>query len=251
MKSRKWVCSFLALTLAGAPAFAQPPGTRGGGSGSMSASFAKWFGNNTSFSTTAKMTMNGAGKPVTQEMSLAMLDGKMRMDVDLIKGSQMPPKTIERMKLMGMDRMVTIERPDKKVTFQIFPSMQAYSETPFDASRSGSAASDFKMEKTKIGDETIDGHPCVKNKVVITDAKGGKQEGLVWNAKDLRDFPLQMEMQGDDTKINMHFTKISMDKPDAKLFEPPAGFTKYKDQNELLRTEMMKRAGQTPAQKEP
>ena len=33
-----------------------------------------------------------------------------------------------------------------------------------------------------MGMKTLDGHPCVKNKVVVTDKEGIKHEWMVWNA---------------------------------------------------------------------
>lgn len=244
------VFSVLALILAGAAAWAQPSGAVAGRPG-MKGALAKLFGNNTSFSTTAKMTMTGAAQPMIQEMNLAMLDGSMRMEVDLTKGTHMPTQSLEQMKRIGMDKLVTVDRPDKKISLTIFPSMQAYSETPLDDGHSGPGGSDLKIEKTKVGDETIDGHPCVKNKVVMTEGNGQKREALMWNAVDMREFPLQMEMQEEGNTVKLKFSNIKLDKPDRKLFEAPTGFTKYKDQNELMRTEMMKRASQTPTQKQP
>jgi len=34
---------------------------------------------------------------------------------------------------------------------------------------------------------------CVKNKVIVTDDKGDKHESTVWNATDLKNFPVKIE----------------------------------------------------------
>ena len=252
MIKRKLIFAFVAMTLAGAAAWAQPSGMRGGGGApGMNPAVAKLFGNNKAFSTKATMTMNNGDQPMSMDMNLFMMDGKMRSEMDMTKNKGIPAATSERMKQMGMDQIVTIARPDKKVSLMIFPSMQAYSETAFDEAQAKAAASDYKIEKQSMGKETFDGHPCEKNKVTITDDKGEKHEALVWNAVDLKDFPLQMEMNEDGKAIKMHFTNIKLEKPDAKVFEAPEGFTKYGSQMELMGAEMRKRAAAGVASKRP
>ena len=49
------------------------------------------------------------------------------------------------------------------------------------------------METTELGKDTVDGHPCVKNKVIVTDNEGSKHESTVWNATDLKNFPVKIE----------------------------------------------------------
>ena len=56
----------------------------------------------------------------------------------------------------------------------------------------------LKVEKTALGKETIDGHACVKNKVVVKNEQGAVLEAITWNATDLKDFPLQIEMKEKD-----------------------------------------------------
>ncbi len=249
MKNRMLIWTIMAMALAEATAWAQSPGM-GGGPG-MSPAIGKLFGNNTAFSTKAKVTMDGDGKTITMEMDLSMLDGKMRMGTDLTKAKGIPPEGVENMKQLGMDIMVNIERPDKKVSLVVFPSMHAYSETPFDDARVKSEAGNFKIEKTTVGRETIDGHPCKRTKLVILNGAGEKQEAMTWNAVDLKDFPLQIEMNQEGATVKMRFTNIKLEKPDAKSFEAPAGFTKYGSQAELVSKEMMKRHNRIKEQKEP
>ena len=99
------------------------------------------------------------------------------------------------------------------------------------------AGKDYKMEKTSLGKETIDGHPCEKNKVVATNEKGEKHEVTVWNATDLKDFPIQMQMPDEQsgTSILMKFKNVKLGKPDAKLFDAPTGLTKYDDTQSLMK----------------
>jgi len=80
-----------------------------------------------------------------------------------------------------------------------------------------------------LGKEDVNGHSCVKTKVVITAGDGKKWEMFVWFATDLRDIPLRIQLTEEDSSTIEVFTykDIQFIKPDANLFEPPAGFTEY------------------------
>jgi hypothetical protein len=127
--------------------------------------------------------------------------------------------------------------PDKKLTCQVYPGLKAYLEM----AQPAVVQSKLKVEKQELGKETIDGHPCVKNKVIVTDESGKKSEAFSWNATDLKDFPIQVEIseQQGMTAV-MRFKDIKLAKPDAKLFEAPAGFKKYTSQQEM-QADMIKR----------
>jgi hypothetical protein len=84
-----------------------------------------------------------------------------------------------------------------------------------------------KLEKTLLGKETLDGHPCEKSKVIMTDANGKRSEALVWAATDLKDFPIQIQTTEKGETVILRYAKIQTTKPDAKLFEVPAGYTTY------------------------
>jgi len=53
-------------------------------------------------------------------------------------------------------------------------------------------------------------------------------EAVVWNATDLKDFPIQIEMKEKDRTVLMHFTNVRFDKPDAKQFDVPAAYGRMK-----------------------
>lgn len=238
----------IVTVLAAATVFAQPGG-RGGMSGppGMSAGMVKFFGDNKAFTAKLVTTMQSPSQsgPMSMEMTMAMLDGKTRVEMDMtkMKGSGMPPNRMAQMKQMGMDKTVNIIRPDEKMTYSVFPGLQAYAEMPMTDKQMADARDDSKIEKTSLGKETIDGHPCEKNKVTVTNEKGDKHEVLVWNATDLKNFPIQMQMDENGSTIVMKFTDIKLEKPDVALFNPPSDFTKYSNTQTMMQAEMMKRAG--------
>jgi hypothetical protein len=152
---------------------------------------------------------------------------------------------------MGMDRIVMIARPDKKAGYQIYPGMQAYVETPLPQQETSTTPEDFKLETTELGKETVDGHACIKNTAVVTDKDGTKHESTVWNATDLKKFPVKIEHTENGTKVTMVFHEVNLAKPAADLFDPPAGATKYETMQTLMQQVIMKRMGGAPPGRPP
>jgi hypothetical protein len=206
------------------------------------AQMAKIFGKNQAFSADAELTIldkQGAG-PMTMEAQYAFLKGKLRTDMDMssMKGGNLPPQVASQMKMMGMDRIVNIYRTDTQVSYTIYPGLKSYciidKSTSPDADKT---QKEPKMDVTPIGKETVDGHPCVKNKVTITD-DGKVQEMTTWQASDLNDFPIKMEVHAGTADITVHYTNIKTAAPDASLFDPPADFKKYDSIQELMMSAM-------------
>ena len=175
--------------------------------------------------------------------------GKSRFEMNMadVKGTKMPPNAIEQMKAMGMDSMVSVSRPDQKAVYIIYPGMQSYVENPM-TEPADEASADFKVETTELGKETVAGHDCVKNQVTVTGKDGQKHEFTVWNATDLKNFPVKMETLEQGRKGTMTFTDVSFKKPAASAFEAPADYKKYTNMQEMMRAVMMKQMGHAPAQ---
>ena len=55
----------------------------------------------------------------------------------------------------------------------------------------------------------MSGHPCVENKVVVTDAKGATNEFTVWNATDLKNFPVKIFRPGPEADVTMLLTEVT------------------------------------------
>jgi outer membrane lipoprotein-sorting protein len=252
MKTRAKNLFTLVLSLGVVSAYAQMggmggPPPRGTMGPQISSSMAKLFGNNSAFSATMENQIRlGSGeKPMTMVGKIAFDSGKSRFEMNMsgASGSQMPPQAPGQMKDLGMETIVTISRPDKKMAYIVYPGLQAYAETPIQDPDAAKADSDFKMETTELGKETIDGHPCVKSKVVITNDKGEKHESTVWKATDLKDFPVKMEITERGQPMTISFKDVNLSKPDALQFDPPSDFKMYSSREELMQQEIMKRMG--------
>jgi len=247
MDMRRWWCTFssvqwrtsalAAILCLAFPALGQvptsptPPG--------WTAALPRLFGETKAFSAQAEMrAVDKAGnETVSMPMGFAMLDRQIRMVIDIgqIKSSQIPVGAAMAMKQIGMDRTVAIMAPQRKVMVVMYPSIQAYLEMPLPDQMTGSEK-EVKLQKTKLGNETIDGQPCVKYKVVITDSTGQKNEGIVWNATNLRDFPVQMQMEDRQNGGSMttRFREVKLVAPEGREFQIPAGFKKYSDPMKLM-----------------
>jgi hypothetical protein len=206
----------------------------------------KLFGDNQTFTAALEMQVTDkSGTPITMPGKLAFDTGKSRFEFNMadMKGVQMPPDAAAQMKAMGMDQNVTIARPDKNIVYLILPGMQSYVEMPMPKGDRASTNSDFKVETTELGKDTLDGHPCVKNKMIVTDNEGVKHESTVWNATDLKKFPVKIQTIINGDEVTMLFKKVSLAKPAASTFEVPSGYTKYDNIQALMQQQMMKAMG--------
>ena len=84
-------------------------------------------------------------------MEFAVLDGKVRLDIDLsqVQSKDFTPSTLATLKQAGMDRMVSVFRPDKKVTYLIYPGVQSYQELALSKGETEAAEKGLKLEKIR------------------------------------------------------------------------------------------------------
>jgi hypothetical protein len=225
LKARLPVALSLAV-LAASAAVAQAPS--GGAPTSINSAFVKLFGTTGPF--TAKVEAQvldpSQKETVRLPMDFALLDGKVRLEIDLarMQGKDLPASTITGLKERGMDRVISVFRPDKKATYVMYPGIQSYATVPVPKAEAEVSEKSLKLEKTALGNETIAGHACVKNKAVVKNGQAPVFEAVTWNAADLKDFPLQIEIRDKRSTVRMLFTQVRFTKPDAKQFDPPANY---------------------------
>lgn len=235
---------------AGGPAGGMGAGPQGP---DLSGTMARFFGEHTAFSATMVMQVKPAkgNDEATMPGKLDFDQGKSRWEMEMseLKSAQMPPQAAAMMKNMGLSKVIVITTPEKKKTWLIYPDKKACVDMPLNPDQTASASAkpeDYKIESTELGKETVDGHPCVKNKMTVTDKAGNKQEATVWNATDLKKFPVKLahvDKQGN--AVTMSFKDVTTTKPAATRFEIPAGFTKYGNIMELMMSSM---GGMMPGQ---
>jgi len=212
----------------------------------LSGPMGKLFGTNQAFSAALEVqTTDGSGNRITMPGRINFDTGKSRFELNMadVQTKQMSPASAAQMKSMGLDQMVMVSRPDKKMAYVIYPGLQSYVETGLTEADSAATNNDYKVETTELGKETVDGHPCVKNKVTVTDKNNNKHESTVWNATDLKNFPVKIQTAEGGSSMTMLFKNISLAKPDAGQFELPAAYTKYDSVPAMMQQQIMKRMG--------
>ena len=232
-----------AFSLVLQPAFAQLGGPPTGPK--FDGALAKVFGDNSAFTATLESQIKPkSGDTITMPGKMSFDSGKSRIEMDLASatGLKLPPGAAEQMKAMGLDQMTTLTLPEKKALYLIYPGLKSYVENPLPDAGS-TTNDDYKVTKTEMGKETVDGHPSVENKVVVTDAKGVAKEFTVWNATDMKDFPVKIVHAEKSNEITMTFKNVQLIKPAASTFELPADYTRYESMQAMMQAEMMKKMG--------
>jgi hypothetical protein len=220
------ILCLLVLVLAGQVAVARAPAT--GTPTSINTAFVKLFGAAGAF--TAKVD-TVVLDPYQQEkvrllMDFAASEGKVRIEINLaqMKSRDLPPSKVTELKESGMERIVSLFRPDKKVTYIVYPGTQSYLSMPLAKEDIDAFEKGLNVDKTALGKETLDGHDCMKNKVVVKDSQGPVLQAVTWNAADFKDFPLQIELKEKGNTVRMHFTQLRFTKPDPQQFDVPAAY---------------------------
>ena len=233
--------AFLAISIS---AWGQLPG---GSQTGVNAAMLKLFEDFTSFTSKADLRVQDkqTKEPMSMLVDFSMLDGQVRMDLDMttIRSKQLPPQTLASLKAAGLEKVVTVLRPQKKSAIIAYPSARGYVEMPLSPEESADMARTYKIEKTKLGRETVGGQACDKTKVVLTADNGEKQEATVWYAPGLKNFPVQMQMDQRQMTVLMQYRDVRFARPDPKQFEAPTGFTKHASNEQLMQSAMMKALG--------
>lgn len=238
------------LLVSGLAADAQMPG--GAGPAGMSAALSKLFGATTAFSARGEMQVTDAAhnEVAFWPMDFALLDRRIRVKIDLTetRNKDMPAGTAATLKRIGMSQVISIIRPDKKLVYVIYPDQQVLLSMPLPKEDYEGSDQAPKIAKTPLGKETIDGHPCVKNRVIISGANGQSAEAITWDATDLKDLPIQIETQEKGSTSIVRFKQVQFARPTEGLFEAPSGYTSY-DNPEDLKLGVMKKMMDEAAKK--
>jgi hypothetical protein len=212
----------------------------------MNAAMLKLFGDFNGFTAKADVRLQEKNirQPTTLTMNFAMLDRNVRVDLDMaqVKSTQMTPETLASLKQAGLSRMTTIIRPDRKVAMLVYPAIQSYAEMPMAKEEAADMDRIYKIQKSRLGKETVDGQSTEKNKVVLTADNGDKQEATVWYATDLKNFPIKIQLNQPEVTVVMQYRDVKLTRPDGKQFEAPAGFTRYASIEVLMQNAMIKGA---------
>jgi hypothetical protein len=124
--------------------------------------------------------------------------------------------------------MITITRKDKGVMWQLMPG-NMYTEIDLNKSEQKGPMEGKIIEKSEVGQEEIDGHKVTKYKMIMEQEPGKKFGGFFWITRD--NIPLKSDMlfkEGEKKhRMTTELKNLKISKVDSKLFEIPAGYSKF------------------------
>jgi outer membrane lipoprotein-sorting protein len=171
----------------------------------------------------AALAMDGPKVEYAADSSMETAQGAMKGRVYAAPGKE------RREMNQGGQKMITIMRQDKKVTWMLMPEQKMYMEMAMDnKSHRSESISDYKIEQTVVGKETVNGVSATKSKVVMTDSKGAKMGGFMWSTPDkiaVKTDVIAMD-KSSKMRMKMDLTNLKVGKQDPALFEIPAGYTR-------------------------
>lgn len=101
-------------------------------------------------------------------------------------------------------------------------ALQGYA--PVDANLS---VTNVEMDASRAIPEVVDNHPCHRYEARLTRSDGSIALFRVWQADDLRHFPIRIQSESGGRPISLTLSNLRFDPPSQVLFNPPDGFVKY------------------------
>jgi len=165
------------------------------------------------------------------------------------QGMEMPMARMgskSRVENAGMPGVITISLGDAKKTIMMNTTSKVYSEqiNPEREQMPDMYDSDVAFEKKKVGNETVDGHPCIKYDTIYyrKSKPNEKHKATIWEAQDLKDFPIQMEISvpanpkypGSGGKMIIKYKDVKLGAATASMFEVPGGYKKVNSPQEVM-----------------
>lgn len=256
---------FAWLSLSPAALFAQ------GGFGSDPTAISWFLGNlfptKTNFSCVIETELTFAGSPLKVLSGLVRRGSWLRTYVDYSKIQGTPSESGAIARNIGVNRMVTITRPDLNVKWTICPDVRAYVEKT--GSGIETLPAGIQITRTNAGKEEFEGVKCIKWEGRLTGtnlsllgtnqpaveanpAEGAPEANpghllTVWESEKLPGFPLAMKLGSESEFVLLRFSTIKFDQPATNLFDLPKGLTKYPNFPALVQ-DMQRRYG-TPKKK--
>ncbi len=120
----------------------------------------------------------------------------------------------------GMGMVVSIVKEGAKKNYTLYPEKKKYIETEL----TDTEEEEPNVERKLVGEEQVDGHPCKKYRVRVTDKDGTISEGYVWEAEDLGGFIIKGDFEEEGIRTIMEMKNVKLITPPAELFEIPPGY---------------------------
>ena len=82
--------------------------------------------------------------------------------------------------------------------------------------------------------ERIEGHPCREFIATVASSDGSLATFRVWRAADLNGLPLRLSLATNSASKVLSLSRIQLETPPAKLFQPPDGFARYESAETMM-----------------
>ena len=170
-------------------------------------------------------------------LELAVSTNSLRWEFDIMKSWTMPPSVQASAKLMHLDKTVFLTNLKQKRLYMLYPGVQAFISLPIPNSTFADLivrTDQINIKREKLGRETIDGHDCIKERVIEQEPNCPTEEGLVWSAVDLQNFPVKMELHTKGSVLKFDFHDVQLVKPAVSMFEIPTNYVAFTNSKILI-----------------
>ena len=137
------------------------------------------------------------------------------------------PGKERRETLMDGEKSIMIMRHDKKQVWMLMPDQQMYTEVKLGKGGRKDDLSNYKIEQTKVGSETVNGVNTTKSKIIMTGPKGKKFGGFWWTTKEgivMKMDTISVDKNSKD-RFKTELKNLEIGKQDPSLFEIPKGYS--------------------------
>ena len=91
-----------------------------------------------------------------------------------------------------------------------------------------------QIQRTFVGKENLDGHPCNVEDVIVKRSDGSTVESKVWEAQDLSGIPVRIESHVGDVTLSASYRDIVTETPDSKFFTIPDRCTPFEQMGQVV-----------------
>jgi len=209
----------------------------------LAAALSEVFSDSRAFSAQAILQLPGDQPNQGIPLGFATLNGKLRwyLNLDQASSSRLDPALSAWLREASLNQVLFILRPETNALVAV-PGLKQWFEFAPPKSPEIQAKAQEKvgfLQKTEVGRETVDGHPCVKYRLDLPKERGAGEQAFVWQATDLKNLPIKFQTALNGETFTLLFRQIKDTPPDAKHFEPPAGYAKVSGPEALLQNALL------------
>jgi hypothetical protein len=181
---------------------------------------------------------NGPDKdPALISCNIAVSSGRMRLESDSFQtGPNMPSAEVAQLRNM---HSISILRPDKNRMYLVFPDFRSFVEIGYDKSTGTDPSPLPQVTKTSLGSEFVGDQLCRKTQWKVTEPDNEQYDMTVWVATNWNNFPMRIKLGSPPAVVE--FRDLHLEEPSGRLFDPPAGYTKYEGIPEIIQREAEKK----------